>query len=80
MKRMNELIIELPDESVATPAGYFNAADVASPPSPLKDVAAPVPATVDIMPVAIVTLRMRKLSVSAMNTLPVLRITIKNQM
>ena len=37
-----------PDESKATPVGYFNAADVAAPPSPEYPYV-PVPATVRMM-------------------------------
>jgi hypothetical protein len=50
--------VSLPAESSVTPVGYFNVALVAWPLSPLK-VVDPVPATVVIIPVDIVTLRMR---------------------
>jgi hypothetical protein len=60
----------LPDESIAIPRGWYNAADVAAPLSPLK-LPVPVPAIVDIIPVETVTLRIRLFTVSVMYTLPV---------
>ena len=57
---------------MATPIGYCIEADVARPPSPTYGSfeTAPVPATVDIMPVPAVTYRMRRLPVSEMYMFP----------
>jgi hypothetical protein len=60
----------LPLASNAMPAGMSNFADVAAPPSP-ENPAAPVPATVEIVP-PVVTLRTRLLLLSAMYRLPLL--------
>ena len=51
----------IPEESIATPYGKYNEADVASPPSPIAVLVPPVPAKVDIIPVDTVTFRMRLL-------------------
>ena len=58
---------------MAIPEGLCIAANVASPPSPFfrsLDMASPIPATVDIMPVLAVTFRMRRLPVSEMYIFP----------
>jgi hypothetical protein len=57
-----------PEESIVTPVGEFNDADVADPPSPEKPLF-PLPATVVIMPLA-ETFRIRLLRPSAMNRFP----------
>ena len=59
----------LPDESTATPCGWFSVADVACPPSPLNE-AALMPAIVEMRPVDLVTRRMLLLPESAMYRLP----------
>ena len=64
-----EIYYTVPEESSAKPLGPYNVADVASMPSVIK-VVVPVPAIVVIMPVDIVTLRIRLLLLSAMYTLP----------
>ena len=61
--------------SIQTPCGKFKFAAVAAPPSPLK-VVDPVPAMVVIIPVDIVTLRIRWLPRSAMYTLPLVSTVI----
>jgi len=61
--------IDKPDESNPTPPGEYNVADVAAPPSPLFPLEL-LPATVLIIPVDTVTLRIRLLEESAMYTLP----------
>ena len=48
----------VPSASTATPVGVSNVADVAAPPSPLNN-AVPVPAMVVMMPVVLVTMRIR---------------------
>ena len=52
------VINKLPAASNAMPVGWFSCALVACPPSPLEP-AIPLPAKVLMMPVAVVTLRMR---------------------
>ena len=59
----------IPDESSVTSYGYLNVALVAGPSSPLK-LLVPVPATVDMIPVETVILRIRLLPVSPKYTLP----------
>src|ERR1039457_3865884 len=70
--RMRLLLVSamktFPFPSTATPSGAINAAEVASPPSPLKP-GVPLPATVLIVPAG-VTIRMRSLPLSTMNRLP----------
>ena len=62
-------INRLPAPSRNTLVGELSAALVAGPPSPPK-LAVPSPATVVMMPVLAVTLRMRLLPLSAINKLP----------
>src|SRR5437773_11090275 len=59
----------LPLASSATAAGLLRLALVAAPPSPAK-LGLPLPATVVMIPVAAVTLRIRWLELSAMYRLP----------
>ena len=60
----------LPDESTAIPLGSCNVAKVASPLSPLYPEVSMVPATVVMMPVETVTLRMQWKYGLLMYTLP----------
>ena len=61
---------KFPEESTATSCGLDNSAEVAGPPSPLK-LLEPTPATVEMIPVDTVTLRIRLLLLSATYTLPI---------
>ena len=73
MRRMRLLftseMYKLPAASSAMPHGQFSVANVACPPSPLNE-PMPVPANVEMMPVDLVTRRMRLLPLSAMYKLP----------
>src|SRR5438132_666514 len=59
----------LPAVSTATPDGAPSLALVAGPPSPEKSAYTPLPATVEMIPPG-VTLRIRLVSLSAMNRFP----------
>ncbi len=62
--------MSVPAESRLSPKGMYNVALVAAPPSPLKPPVPPLPAIVVIIPVDIVTLRIRLLKLSDIYTLP----------